>query len=77
MSVTSNFALNLLVTLTNGPLVEAVGQAALFGVFLAMCAVSAAFVWACVPETKGKTLEQIEAMMRTEEGDKDVDGPWA
>ena len=44
-------------------MVDAVGQAPLFGFFFAMCLVSAAFVLFFVPETKGKTLEQIEAMM--------------
>ena len=44
VAVCANFALNLLCTLTNGPLVDAVGQAPLFGFFLAMCLVSSVFV---------------------------------
>lgn len=64
-SVFANFSLNLLVTLTNAPLIDAVGQAALFGVYAGMCVVSLAFVFVVVPETKGKSLEEIEAMLRT------------
>jgi MFS family permease len=35
-----------------------------FVVFLCMSLASIGFVWAFVPETKGKTLEEIESMMR-------------
>ena len=31
-----------------------------FWVYAAFCAVTVVFVWRCVPETKGKTLEEIE-----------------
>ena len=33
-----------------------------FWLYAVFCAVSIAFVWSCVPETKGKTLEAIERM---------------
>lgn len=33
-----------------------------FWVYGALCIVSAVFVWRCVPETKGKSLEEIERM---------------
>jgi sugar porter (SP) family MFS transporter len=36
----------------------------LFAIFLSMSLVSIGFVWVFVPETKGKTLEEIEALMR-------------
>lgn len=62
-SVVVNFGLNLLTTLANGPLVDALGQATLFAFFAIMCLVSFGFVWLFVPETKGKTLEQIEEML--------------
>lgn len=42
-------------------LVPGKGMAALFGVYAALCALSLVFVARCVPETKGKSLEQIEA----------------
>ena len=34
-----------------------------FVLYAALCAVSLGFVQRCVPETKGKTLEEIEAML--------------
>ena len=37
------------------------GMAYLFALYAVLCMVSIAFVHVCVPETKGKTLEQIEA----------------
>lgn len=64
MAVVANFALNLLNTITNGPLVDTVGQAALFGFYGGMCVIALGFVHLCVPETKGKTLEEIEEMMK-------------
>jgi sugar porter (SP) family MFS transporter len=65
LCVIVNFALNLLITLTNAPLQEAIGQCALFSFFATMCALSLALMYVFVPETKGKTLEEIEAMMGT------------
>jgi len=63
MAVFMNFALNLITTFTNGPLVEALGQCALFSFFCVMCALSLVFVHFLLPETKGKTLEEIDHMM--------------
>jgi MFS family permease len=39
-----------------------IGEAATFFLFAAMCGVGFAFVWFLVPETKGKTLAQIQQM---------------
>jgi len=60
----SNFGINLLVTLTNGPLTDAVGASAVFGFYAAMCVASLVFIYYFVPETKGKTLEEIETMLK-------------
>merc|ERR1711959_105061 len=49
VAVCANFALNLTTTLLNGPLVESIGQAALFGFFGFMCIVSLIFVHRAVP----------------------------
>ena len=67
MSIFLNFALNLITTFLNGPLVDALGQCALFSFYTVMCALSIIFVWFLLPETKGKTLEEIDQMMT--EGD--------
>jgi len=71
MAVTVNFGFNLLVTFLLSPLQTALdalspgkGSSYLFAIYAALCLVSSTFVHACVPETKGKSLEQIEAMLR-------------
>lgn len=62
-----NFGSNYLV----GTLFElervSVGEPALFGTFAVVAAVAVAFIFAKVPETRGLSLEQIEAQLR---GDK-------
>ena len=39
---------------------ENLGPAGCFWLYATLCAPSILFVWAVVPETKGKTLEEIE-----------------
>lgn len=64
-AATLNFSANLLLTLINGPIADTdSGQTILFGVFAGMCVVALAFVYFFVPETKGKTLEEIDTLMR-------------
>lgn len=63
IAVMTNFGFNLGVTFFMA-IMDDVSTFDLFLVFLCMCLVSIGFVWAFVPETKGKTLEEIEAMMR-------------
>ncbi|THG10100.1 hypothetical protein TEA_012766 [Camellia sinensis var. sinensis] len=45
---------------------RAITMAGTFFIFSAVSAVSVAFVYALVPETKGKSLEQIEALFQSE-----------
>ena len=70
-AVATNFGLNLLVAITLEPIQAAFnavapgrGQAYLFYTYGLLCCASLAFVQWFVPETKGKSLEQIEAMLR-------------
>lgn len=49
-----------LVSQTFPILVEQVGSAATFWTYAALCVVAIAFVARCVPETKGRSLEEIE-----------------
>ena len=45
-------------------LVEAIGEAGTFWLFAFFCAAGGAWIWKRVPETKGRSLEQIEALWR-------------
>ncbi|MBP0457641.1 sugar porter family MFS transporter [Streptomyces montanisoli] len=63
MSVTlfSNWGMNFLVSLTFLTLLQALGTAGTFWLYAALCAVLVVFTAKFIPETKGRTLEQIEA----------------
>ena len=72
IAVMVNFAFNLLVTFSLPALQMAFdaiepgrGMAYLFGTYALLCVVSLLFVGRYVPETKGKTLEQIEEDLRS------------
>ena len=58
-----NFGANILMTLCQTALMNALTPSGTFFSYLALAIVSFAFVAAIVPETKGKTLEEIEAEM--------------
>lgn len=58
-----NFGSNILMTLCQTALMTALTPAGAFFLYMAFAVVSIVFVAAMVPETKGKTLEQIEAEM--------------
>src|SRR5690606_12089343 len=50
-------------------LLEGIGSAWTFWIYMSMSAVSFLFVWLSVPETKGKTLEEIERLWNVVETD--------
>jgi MFS family permease len=50
----------LIVTFTFLSLVHAVGVSGTFEIYAALCAISFVFILKMVPETRGKTLEQIQ-----------------
>lgn len=60
-----NWGANLIVALTFLSLVDWFGPAVTFWLYAALAAVALVFTYELVPETKGKTLEQIEAQWRT------------
>jgi len=71
LAVIVNFGFNLGTTFALKPLQTAMddlspgkGSSYLFMIYAAFCVLSQAFVYKCVPETKGKTLEEIEDMLR-------------
>lgn len=61
----TNWALNLLVAVTFLSLVSVLGQAGTFWLYGVVAVAAWVFFYLQVPETKGKTLEQIEAHWRS------------
>ena len=53
------------------------GMAYLFAIYAALCLFSLFFVFRYVPETKGKTLEQIEAELCPSDGQPPAKPPPA
>ncbi len=51
-------------TLTFLSLVRAIGASGAFWLYASMCLTTVVFVWRFTPETKGKTLEEIERLWK-------------
>ena len=64
-AATFNWASNLIVSLTFLTLLEKLGASATFALYAFAAVASWLFSYYLVPETKGRTLEQIEAFWRT------------
>lgn len=60
----TNWSFSFLVTLTFEDLARALGEGSLFALYAVTCAGTVVFVSAFVPETRHRTLEQIEAEFR-------------
>jgi MFS transporter, SP family, galactose:H+ symporter len=60
----ANWGSNLLVALTFLSLLRSVGRPGTFWLYALIGVIGWIFVYKLVPETKGKTLEQIEAQWR-------------
>jgi MFS transporter, SP family, sugar:H+ symporter len=54
-----NWAINFVVTVTFLPLLKGAGLSVAYGLYAAAAGTSLLFVWFAVPETKGKTLEEM------------------
>jgi len=65
LSTVANWSANLLISITFLSLLHAAGNAATFWIYAFMALLTLLFVWFIVPETKGKTLEEIEAYWRS------------
>lgn len=62
--VLTNWSMTFLITKTFQDMLNGLGNPGTFWMFASACAVSIIFTIAFIPETKGKTLEQIEAGFR-------------
>jgi SP family galactose:H+ symporter-like MFS transporter len=60
----ANWSFNFIVSLTFLLLIDELGRAGTFFLYGAVCAFTAYFCWRLVPETKGKHLEDIQAIFR-------------
>jgi len=60
----ANWLSNLIVALTFLTLTKVIGKPGTFWLYAAVTVGAWFFAWFLVPETKGKTLEQIEAHWR-------------
>jgi sugar porter (SP) family MFS transporter len=63
VAVSSLWIACFLVTFSFPILNGRLGAAGTFWTYAAICFVGFVFIWRCVPETKGKTLEEIEAQL--------------
>ncbi len=61
VSVTALWAASFVLTLTFPPLNKYLGPAGTFWLYAAICAAGFVFILVSLPETRGKTLEQLEA----------------
>jgi len=67
VSLMSHWVCNFLIGLSFLQVVEAIGVGGAYAVFAFVCGVGILFVHFVVPETKGKSLEEIEALFVTKE----------
>jgi len=74
LATLTNFASNFAVSLALPSLQAALGPAGTYAAFSALAALSTAAIFAAVPETKGKSLEEIEAMMMVGGGRGEEEG---
>ena len=65
LATIANWGFNLIVSVTFLNIVAAVGSSGAFFIYAVLSVAALAFIAAYVPETKGRTLEQIEADMGT------------
>lgn len=60
-----NWSSNFIIALTFLPLIDAIGRPGAFWLFGAMCVIFWLFAYFFVPETKGRSLEEIERDLRS------------
>nr|XP_020450679.1 solute carrier family 2, facilitated glucose transporter member 8 isoform X1 [Monopterus albus] len=68
LCVLTNWSMAFVITKTFQNMMDALTSAGTFWLFASMCTLSVIFTLVLIPETKGKTLEQIEATFRGTSG---------
>ncbi|MGW8378256.1 sugar porter family MFS transporter [Streptomyces sp. ODS28] len=68
VSLAANWTMNFLVSLTFLSLLQALGVSATFWLYAGICALLVLFTLRCIPETKGRSLEEIEQGLRAGRG---------
>jgi SP family sugar porter-like MFS transporter len=63
IAVSALWIASFILTFTFPMILRAIGSAATFWLYAAICCVGFVFIWMRVPETKGRTLEQIERQL--------------
>jgi SP family facilitated glucose transporter-like MFS transporter 8 len=63
IAVCTNWTLTFIVTFSFGKLVEGLGEEWTFWLFAIICGVATIFIFYIVPETKGKTLTEIQRIL--------------
>jgi SP family facilitated glucose transporter-like MFS transporter 8 len=70
IAVCTNWTLVFIVTFTFGKLIDWLGEHWTFWLFAVICCIGTAFVFFVVPETKGKTLTEIQRILNGESSPK-------
>ncbi|EEU36033.1 uncharacterized protein NECHADRAFT_85395 [Fusarium vanettenii 77-13-4] len=71
ISTCSNWINNFIIGLITPPLVQKTGFGA-YVFFAVFCLLSLVWVWFCVPETNGKTLEEMDEVFNDRSGVEDI-----
>lgn len=69
------WTVNALVSIAFLPLAETLGQSTVFTLFALICAAAFLFCWRLVPETRGRSLEHIEANLRAGRPTRELGAP--
>ena len=64
IATSTNWVFNMIVSMTFLTLVDVLGQPLTFGIYAVLCVISLLFVILFLPETRGKTLEDMEHLFQ-------------
>lgn len=73
IAVCTNWTLTFIVTFSFGKLVDGLGEDWTFWLFAIICGIATVFIYCLVPETKGKTLSEIQRILNGDNSPKKDD----